>query len=173
VNATERILLMAEIIKERPTAEWLQQLDTNDVPSAPVLRRNEVIANEQVVARELIVELDHPDIGPVRQPKPVARFDRTPAQIQGPAPRIGEHTAAILASRNGEIPYRRSALSRNPVAAPIGTRGDAETIHVEIKGLAFSAATISELGIYVPGRSVAVTKPAIQESATLVRPSQS
>ena len=97
VNATERILLMAEIIKKRPTAEWLQRLDANDVPSAPVLRRNEVIANEQVLARELIVELDHPDIGLVRQPKPAARFDRTPARIQGPAPRIGEHSATILA----------------------------------------------------------------------------
>jgi crotonobetainyl-CoA:carnitine CoA-transferase CaiB-like acyl-CoA transferase len=97
VNATERILLMAEIMKERPTAEWLQRLDANDVPSAPVLRRNEVIANEQVLARELIVELNHPDIGRVRQPVPAARFDRTPARIQGPAPRIGEHSAAILA----------------------------------------------------------------------------
>jgi crotonobetainyl-CoA:carnitine CoA-transferase CaiB-like acyl-CoA transferase len=95
-TATERILLMAQIIKERPTAEWLQQLDANDVPSAPVLRRNEVIANEQVVARELIIELDHPDIGRVRQPVPAARFERTPARIQGPAPRIGEHSAAIL-----------------------------------------------------------------------------
>jgi len=97
VNATERILLMAEIIKERPTADWLLRLDANDVPSAPVLRRNEVIANEQVLARELITELDHPDIGRVRQPVPAARFDRTPARIQGPAPRIGEHSAAILA----------------------------------------------------------------------------
>ena len=97
VNATERILLMAEIIKERPTSEWLRRLDANDVPSAPVLRRNEVIANEQVLARELVVELDHPDIGRVRQPVPAARFDRTPAQIHGPAPRIGEHSAAILA----------------------------------------------------------------------------
>jgi crotonobetainyl-CoA:carnitine CoA-transferase CaiB-like acyl-CoA transferase len=97
VNATERILLMAEVIKERPTAEWLRRLDANDVPSAPVLRRNEVIANEQVLARELIVELDHPDIGRVRQPVPAARFDRTPAQIHGPAPRTGEHSAAILA----------------------------------------------------------------------------
>jgi crotonobetainyl-CoA:carnitine CoA-transferase CaiB-like acyl-CoA transferase len=97
VNATERILLMAEIIKERPTAEWLQRLDANDVPSAPVLRRNEVITNEQVLARELIAEFDHPDIGRVRQPKPAARFDRTPAAIRGPAPRIGEHSAIILA----------------------------------------------------------------------------
>src|SRR6201997_5758929 len=97
VNATERILLMAEIIKERPTADWLRRLDTNDVPSAPVLRRNEVIANEQVLARELIAEFDHPDIGLVRQPQPAARFDRTPAAIRGPAPRIGEHSAIILA----------------------------------------------------------------------------
>ena len=97
VNATERILMMAQIIKQRPTTEWLQRLDTNDVPSAPVLRRGEVIANEQVLARELIAEFDHPDIGRVRQPKPAARFDRTPASIQGPAPRIGEHSATILA----------------------------------------------------------------------------
>ena len=96
-NATERILLMAEIIKERPTAEWLQRLDANDVPSAPVLRRGEVITNEQVVARELIEEFDHSDIGRIRQPKPAARFDRTPAEIRGPAPRIGEHSAVILA----------------------------------------------------------------------------
>jgi len=97
VNATERILLMAEIIKRRRSADWLQRLETNDVPSAPVLRRGEVIANEQVVARELINEFDHPDIGRVRQPNPAARFDRTPAAIQGPAPRIGEHSAVILA----------------------------------------------------------------------------
>jgi crotonobetainyl-CoA:carnitine CoA-transferase CaiB-like acyl-CoA transferase len=95
-NATERILLMAEIIKERSTADWLRRLDANDVPSAPVLRRGEVIANEQVVARELIAEFDHPGIGRVRQPVPAARFDHTPAAIQGPAPRIGEHGVAIL-----------------------------------------------------------------------------
>jgi crotonobetainyl-CoA:carnitine CoA-transferase CaiB-like acyl-CoA transferase len=104
VNATERILMMADIIKQRPTAEWLQRLDTNDVPSAPILRRGEVIANEQVLARELIAEFDHPDIGRVRQPKPAARFDRTPAAIQGPAPRIGEHSAAILAELGFEDP---------------------------------------------------------------------
>jgi crotonobetainyl-CoA:carnitine CoA-transferase CaiB-like acyl-CoA transferase len=96
-NGTERILLMAEIIKERSTAEWLQRLDANDAPSAPVLRRSEVMTNEQVLARELIAEFDHPDIGRVRQPKPAARFDCTPAEIRGPAPRIGEHSATILA----------------------------------------------------------------------------
>jgi crotonobetainyl-CoA:carnitine CoA-transferase CaiB-like acyl-CoA transferase len=95
-NATERILLMGEIIKQRPAVEWLARLDRHDVPSAPVLRRDEMIDNEQVRARELIAEFDHPDIGRVRQPVPPARFDRTPAAVPGPAPRIGEHTVAIL-----------------------------------------------------------------------------
>jgi crotonobetainyl-CoA:carnitine CoA-transferase CaiB-like acyl-CoA transferase len=95
-NTTERILLMGEIIKQRPAVEWLARLDRHDVPSAPVLRRDEMIDNEQVRARELIAEFDHPDIGRVRQPVPAARFDRTPAAVPGPAPRIGEHTVAIL-----------------------------------------------------------------------------
>jgi hypothetical protein len=46
---------------------------------------------------ELAAEFDHPDIGPIRQPKPASRFDRTPAVIRGPAPCIGEHSAVILA----------------------------------------------------------------------------
>jgi crotonobetainyl-CoA:carnitine CoA-transferase CaiB-like acyl-CoA transferase len=107
-NATERILLMAELIAERPSADWLQRLDVHDVPSAPVLRRGQVMANEQVVARELIAEFNHPGIGRVRQPKPAARFDRTPAAIRGPAPRIGEHGAAILA----EIGFDPSQIDR-------------------------------------------------------------
>ena len=96
VNATERILLMGELIKARPTAEWLERLDAADVPSAPILRRGEVIHNEQVVARGLITELEQPGVGRIRQPRPAARFDGTVAQISGPAPRIGEHSRSVL-----------------------------------------------------------------------------
>jgi crotonobetainyl-CoA:carnitine CoA-transferase CaiB-like acyl-CoA transferase len=53
------------------------------VPSAPVLRRGEVIANEQVVARELITEFDHPDIGRVRQPNPQPALTAPRPQFKG------------------------------------------------------------------------------------------
>jgi crotonobetainyl-CoA:carnitine CoA-transferase CaiB-like acyl-CoA transferase len=52
--------------------------------------------NVQVVANELIETFDQPGLGAVRQPRPAARFDQTPARIGGPAPRIGEHTRAVL-----------------------------------------------------------------------------
>jgi crotonobetainyl-CoA:carnitine CoA-transferase CaiB-like acyl-CoA transferase len=95
-NATARINLMGEYIAEHTTAEWLKRLDAADVPCAPILRRGEIIHNEQVVARELIAEFEHPCVGRVRQPKPAARFDLDEAKIQGPAPRIGEHSRDVM-----------------------------------------------------------------------------
>ena len=120
VNATERILLMGDIIKGRGTAEWLQRLDEADVPCAPVLRRGDVISNEQVVARELITEFDHPGIGRVRQPKPAAQFDRTPAAIQGPAPRIGEHSAQILSELGFEPSDIRKLSADKVIRVSVG-----------------------------------------------------
>src|SRR5438309_7022704 len=99
VNATARIHKMAEYIAQRSTAEWLERLDAADVPCAPILRRGEIIGNEQVVARGLIAELDQPTVGRVRQPKPAARFTRNETAIGGPAPRVGEHSREVLRER--------------------------------------------------------------------------
>jgi crotonobetainyl-CoA:carnitine CoA-transferase CaiB-like acyl-CoA transferase len=96
VNATARINTMQEYIGKRTTAEWLERLDAADVPCAPILRRGEIITNDQVVARGLIEELDQPTVGRVRQPKPAAIFDVNKTQIGGPAPRVGEHSRAVL-----------------------------------------------------------------------------
>ncbi|MGY4422836.1 crotonobetainyl-CoA:carnitine CoA-transferase CaiB-like acyl-CoA transferase [Bradyrhizobium sp. JR6.1] len=96
VNATARINKMQDYIGRHTTAEWLARLDAADVPCAPILRRGEIIANEQVVARGLIAELEQPGVGTVRQPKPAARFEVDAAAIGGPAPRIGQHTKQVL-----------------------------------------------------------------------------
>jgi crotonobetainyl-CoA:carnitine CoA-transferase CaiB-like acyl-CoA transferase len=96
VNATARINKMQEYIAQRTTAEWLERLDAADVPCAPILRRGEIIDNEQVVARGLIEEFDQPTVGRVRQPKPAAIFEVSKAVIGGPAPRVGEHSRAVL-----------------------------------------------------------------------------
>jgi crotonobetainyl-CoA:carnitine CoA-transferase CaiB-like acyl-CoA transferase len=108
VNATARINKMQEYIGRHTTAEWLERLDAADVPCAPILRRSEIIHNEQVVARDLIVELDQPTVGRIRRPKPAARFELNEAVIGGPAPRIGEHTREVLA----ELGYDDRAISK-------------------------------------------------------------
>jgi crotonobetainyl-CoA:carnitine CoA-transferase CaiB-like acyl-CoA transferase len=96
VNATARIHKMQDYVGLHTTAEWLERLDAADVPCAPILRRGEIIHNEQVVARGLIAEFEQPTVGMVRQPKPAARFEVNEAVIAGPAPRVGEHSRDVL-----------------------------------------------------------------------------
>jgi crotonobetainyl-CoA:carnitine CoA-transferase CaiB-like acyl-CoA transferase len=108
VHATARINKMQEHIERRTTADWLRRLDAADVPCAPILRRHEIVTNEQVVARQLIAELDQPGVGRVRQPKPPARFNVNGASIGGPAPRIGEHSREVLR----QLGYDESAIDR-------------------------------------------------------------
>ena len=96
LNSTERINMMAGILREGDRDEWLRRLDRADVPCAPVLRRDEIIENEQVVAMNMVQTLQQPFVGEVRQPTPAALFGSTPSAIRGPAPGIGEHTRDIL-----------------------------------------------------------------------------
>ena len=107
-NAAERINLMADFLAKRTTGDWLTRLDEADVPCAPVLRRGEVMSNEQVVARGLISEFEHPGVGRVRQPKPAAEFSATPVRAPSPAPIVGEHSRQILE----ELGYPSDEIAR-------------------------------------------------------------
>lgn len=108
INATARINKMQEYISQRTTAEWLERLDAADVPCSPILRRGEIINNDQVVARGLIEEFEQPTVGRVRQPKPAAIFEVNKAAIGGPAPRVGEHSRAVLR----ELGYADDAIDK-------------------------------------------------------------
>jgi crotonobetainyl-CoA:carnitine CoA-transferase CaiB-like acyl-CoA transferase len=96
-NVEARLALMAEAIETRSSAEWLDRFDAEQVPCAPILRRADLLTHPQISANELIVESEHPHAGPMRQPRPAARFDATPASLRRPAPRLGEHSDEILA----------------------------------------------------------------------------
>ena len=82
------------------------------MPCAPVLTRAQVIEDAQVRNNRLIETFEQPGLGRVRQARPAARFEATPAAIGGPAPRIGEHTAAVLA----ELGYGAAEIAAMTVA---------------------------------------------------------
>jgi crotonobetainyl-CoA:carnitine CoA-transferase CaiB-like acyl-CoA transferase len=95
-NVAARLELMAEALRVRSSADWLERLDAEQVPCAPVLRREELAEFPQIVENRLLDDTPHPHAGPMRQPRPAAHFDRTPAGIQRPAPQLGEHTDEVL-----------------------------------------------------------------------------
>lgn len=96
INITQRLEMTADVLATNTSAHWLSRLEANQVPSAPVLSREEVLRDPQVLANELIVESNHPHIGAMRQPRPATRFEATPSQMIHPAPMLGEHTDQIL-----------------------------------------------------------------------------
>ena len=107
-NRTERRTIMNREIAKWPTAEILARLDREVVPAAPVLRRGEVIADAQVVENGMIEVREDPELGPVRQPRPAARFTETPASIRSIAPWLGADNATILE----ELGYDEADIAR-------------------------------------------------------------
>ncbi len=94
--AEDRLQLMQDAVATMTSAEALARLDAEQVPSAPILSREDLLTDPQIAANELIVESDHPHAGRMRQPRPAAHFERTPAAIARPAPLLGEHTNEVL-----------------------------------------------------------------------------
>ncbi len=107
-HAAERLVMAAEVLKTRSRDEWLERLDAEGVPCAPVLARHEVLAHPQVRANDLIAEFDHPHAGPMRQARPAARFEGTPAALRRSAPLLGEHSEEILR----EVGFEPRAIAR-------------------------------------------------------------
>lgn len=97
LNANERLGLTQEALLNRSAEQWLRLLDDAGVPCAPVLKRREVIEHPQVVASDLLIELEHPEAGTIRQTRPAARFSKSTPELRNGAPALGADTDAILA----------------------------------------------------------------------------
>jgi crotonobetainyl-CoA:carnitine CoA-transferase CaiB-like acyl-CoA transferase len=94
--ADARLELTAEVLRTRSSADWLARLDAQQVPCAPILTREQLLTDPQVAANRMIVEATHPSAGPMRQPRPAARFSGTPAELRSFAPTLGQHTGEVL-----------------------------------------------------------------------------
>jgi crotonobetainyl-CoA:carnitine CoA-transferase CaiB-like acyl-CoA transferase len=77
--------------------EWLERLGEAGVPAGSVRSIDEVYEWEQTRSQGLVIEVDHPTLGPIELPGPPLRFDDTPEREHAAPPLLGEHTEAILA----------------------------------------------------------------------------
>ena len=87
---------IAAVFRERTRDEWAEFAGAHDCCLEPILDLDEVLASELVRARGMVVELDQPGIGPVRQLGAPIKLSRTPADTSGAAPALGAHTDEVL-----------------------------------------------------------------------------
>ena len=100
--------LLAEIIATRTTAEWQHDLDAANVPVMAVNSKEALLDDAQLCATGFWHFVDHPSEGRLRMPEPPVRFGASPSSIRRLPPRLGEHSAEVLA----EIGYSTEEIRR-------------------------------------------------------------
>ena len=88
--------ILAEIMCHRTTDAWVDALEAIGVPCGPVNTVDKVANDPQVLARNMIAEIEHDTTGTVQIPGMPIKLSETPGQIDAPAPNLGEHTSEVL-----------------------------------------------------------------------------
>jgi crotonobetainyl-CoA:carnitine CoA-transferase CaiB-like acyl-CoA transferase len=108
INAVERRSITSAELEKWRADEILPRLLANDVPSAPVVSRFELLQDAQVRENQILEVFESEAFGKVRMPRPAAQFERTPAMVRTMAPMLGADNSAILA----ELGYDASDIVR-------------------------------------------------------------
>jgi formyl-CoA transferase len=97
----ELIGLLQKKLRIKSSTEWLKKLSAVGVPAGRINNVQEVFAEPQVLARNMLMKIAHASGALLPLVGPVAKFSATPAAIQCAPPRLGEHTDEVLIEQLG------------------------------------------------------------------------
>jgi crotonobetainyl-CoA:carnitine CoA-transferase CaiB-like acyl-CoA transferase len=95
-NRKECIGILAPILKTRPRDEWVDLLNSESIPCAPINTMDEVFSNPQVLHRKMLAEVDHPTAGKIKLAGIPVKYSDAAAAIRMPPPLLGQHSREIL-----------------------------------------------------------------------------
>ena len=87
---------IAEILKTRTTADWLDAFNRADIPAMPMQTLESLIDDAHLQAVKLFEMAEHPSEGKIRQMRNPTRWSATPLGAIRHAPRLGEHSREVL-----------------------------------------------------------------------------
>lgn len=88
---------LSPLFATKSTDEWIKMLEDAGIPVGPINTVDRVIADPQIIAREMIVETHHPVAGTIKMAGVPIKLSDTPGAVDTPAPVLGQHTDEILA----------------------------------------------------------------------------
>ncbi len=119
-NRESLVQRITRVMKTRTRDEWLQLLQEHRVPCGPVYTLEDVFADPQVLHREMLRTVRHPEEGQIEALGVPVRFSRTPGDVRTPPPLLGEHTRQILEGLGYGEDRVRELARRGVVAFPEG-----------------------------------------------------
>lgn len=97
-RSTELTTMMQDIFSTKTRDEWLEFLRVADIPCAASGTVEEYLDDPQVVANGMVIEVEQPGVGTVRQMGVPVRLELNPGEVRGPSPELGEHTTEVLSN---------------------------------------------------------------------------
>jgi len=95
-NREDLIAVLKPTFLEKTASEWLSMLEIAGIPCGPIKTLDKVFAEPQVEAREMLIHMEHSEIGDLRLVGSPLKFSDTPVDYRLPPPRLGEHTEEVL-----------------------------------------------------------------------------
>ena len=93
----EMVAAIREALADGTVADWVEKLDAEQVPAAPVNTVEDVFEDPQIARNGTIRRFEHPHAGPAWEATPAAGFDQHALSPGAPSPALGEHTDEVLA----------------------------------------------------------------------------
>jgi crotonobetainyl-CoA:carnitine CoA-transferase CaiB-like acyl-CoA transferase len=87
---------IADRLRTQPRQHWIDRLNAAGVPCGSVRNLQELFADPQIQARQMVAEIEHATIGALRVLGVPVKLSDTPGAVRTPPPRLGEHTDAVL-----------------------------------------------------------------------------
>jgi crotonobetainyl-CoA:carnitine CoA-transferase CaiB-like acyl-CoA transferase len=116
-NRAALMTLIERTFAQRTTAEWLERLHAESVPSAPIQTVDRVLDDPQVRHREMVVALQHERLGTLPTLGTPIKVDGATGFTPAPPPRLGQHTDEVLATLLKYPGERIDALRREGAIA--------------------------------------------------------
>jgi len=95
-NQAELKAILEEPLADKTSGEWIDFFTKNGIPVGPMNKISDVVEDPQVLARGMIVEMEHPNAGPIKTAGIPFKFSDTVCTVERPAPLLGQHTGEVL-----------------------------------------------------------------------------